>query len=926
MTGQALSAARQLPRVVPLALSRRWSLLATLVLAALLRFWDLAGNSLWYDEGFSAFLASEPVPELVAHTARDIHPPLYYLLLHGWTRLAGRSDFSLAFFSLAFGLLGVALVAALARRWFGERAALLAALLAATSPFQVWYAQEVRMYTLAAFLALLTLAAAVRGAPADWWRFALAAALGLYVLYYSAFLLLALNLFVAGWFLVSRRLPGKWSMRRWLAAQLLIGVLYLPWLPIAFRQAIAPAVPPWREATPFAVLASESFRVLTLGQVPDPALPALIVAAGLLALALGRATRPQEREPVLLCAWAVAGPIVLIAVASLLTPLYHPRYLFPFSLPFLVLLGAGLARLSEVSRVLATLAAALLLLGFASASAAYHTDDRVAPDDYRSAVSFLAERWQPGDAILINAGYVYAPFVHYWPGTIAWRGRITEDAPASAGPIVYQLGTIDGPASLGGGDPRADFYPLRWPEAEAALQRLAARHPRLWLLRAYDTVTDPQGQVRAWLAANGRLFADVGFRGSSNIRVQGYILGPATPGAVGAAAGPVELSGSLLEAAVPVGGVVQVPLAWRPLVAVSQPLRAYLALVDPAGRLWAQQDQPAVGPAWTPASWRVGVWTPDPRLLLVPAGTPPGRYSVELGVYVAGGPALEFPGPAPRLRLGSLVVERAVNLPDPPYRLPVQRVLAPGLLLAGVNFGQFEAREGETLQLDLFWRALQPAPVATPVVRLWRTDGQLAAEDARIPLEGRYPPSAWQAGELLREPRELVVPPGTQGRAWLEVSAGGNAVLLAELFISGRQRRFDLPPIGQPVGARLGEIAELVAVASDDGDPLRVTLIWRALGTAPTSYTVFVQALDRTGRLAAQYDALPAGGDAPTTSWLPGEVIIDQVTLSRRAGSGPGPYHLIAGLYDGRSGERLRLPDGSDAVSLGMVRFSAASE
>ena len=70
-----------------------------------LRLYHLGAQSLWYDETVSAYLASQSIPDLIAHTARDIHPPAYYLLLHLWTRLAGHSEFALAFFSLAFGLL-----------------------------------------------------------------------------------------------------------------------------------------------------------------------------------------------------------------------------------------------------------------------------------------------------------------------------------------------------------------------------------------------------------------------------------------------------------------------------------------------------------------------------------------------------------------------------------------------------------------------------------------------------------------------------------------------------------------------------------------------------------------------------------------------------------------------------------------------------
>ncbi len=269
-----------------------------------LRLYRLGAQSLWYDETVSAYLASQSIPDLIAHTAHDIHPPAYYLLLHLWTCLAGRSEFALAFFSLAFGLLLIPLCYALARRLLGRAAALWTALLVAISPYNLWYSQEVRMYTLGAALGLAALWCAlevvapqggfaldrrpVDGEPARrryYLYYILAAAAGLYVLYYFAFLLVVLGLSVAGWLAVRRRFR---LLRTWLLAQLGVLLLYLPWLPIAWRQAIDPPVPPWRSFIPLDRIAVEAWTALTFGQSVQPGQvwPALVVAAILFGLGL----------------------------------------------------------------------------------------------------------------------------------------------------------------------------------------------------------------------------------------------------------------------------------------------------------------------------------------------------------------------------------------------------------------------------------------------------------------------------------------------------------------------------------------------------------------------------------------------------------------------------------------------------------------
>ncbi|MEI2692875.1 MAG: hypothetical protein V9H69_25415 [Anaerolineae bacterium] len=207
---------------------RERSLVAAIALGAFaLRLIHLGRDSLWYDETVSVYLAGQRAAELIAHTARDIHPPLYYLLLRGWLLLAGYPtgqadptghglEFMAAFLSLCFGVLLVPLTWQLARRLgLGGLTAALAALLIAISPFGVWYSQEVRMYTLGAALGVVALLATLPFLRTDSTKarlrraavvYALAAAAGMATLYYFAFLLVCLNgLVLAAWLARGRR-------------------------------------------------------------------------------------------------------------------------------------------------------------------------------------------------------------------------------------------------------------------------------------------------------------------------------------------------------------------------------------------------------------------------------------------------------------------------------------------------------------------------------------------------------------------------------------------------------------------------------------------------------------------------------------------------------------------------------------------------
>ncbi|MDN6859724.1 glycosyltransferase family 39 protein, partial [Pseudomonas sp. CAN2814] len=143
------------------ALLRQWWFLPLLALALCLRLYGLADSALWGDETSSLFLARYSPAQLWQHAAHDVHPPLYFFLLHLWVQVLGEGVLSLRLFSATFGTLAVFLGGWLIWRLASRRAAFIAVLLLALLPTAVRYSQEVRMYSLlgcwllAATLALL---------------------------------------------------------------------------------------------------------------------------------------------------------------------------------------------------------------------------------------------------------------------------------------------------------------------------------------------------------------------------------------------------------------------------------------------------------------------------------------------------------------------------------------------------------------------------------------------------------------------------------------------------------------------------------------------------------------------------------------------------------------------------------------------------
>ena len=782
----------------------RLVLLLTLLLAFALRLHHLGAQSFWYDETVSMALAHETAPDLLAHTARDIHPPGYYLLLAAWLRLASSTpapEFVSAFFSLSAGILLLPLTFILGRRLRLTPAVnQLACLLLAVSAYHVWYSQEVRMYTLGAGLGLLAAWNLWRTQPhaaqagqvnrrADWrsWLcYGLAAVAGLYTLYYFAFLLLALNLLWLGRSIARRRRP---AWRSWLLTHLALLLAYAPWLPIAWRQIANPPVPPWRSFTPLLSVLNESALALGFGQALPLALSGLGLAlvALLSALALARPAQPARplfrrlhgalaSPPAFLLAYTFAPLLLIYLVSVVRTPLYHVRYLFTYAPPFALLLAAGIVNLwrwrAPTARVLAVLACAgLIALNALSMQHAWN-DPAYAADDHRAAVRFLSSHWRPGDVILVNAGYAYTALLAYWDQPIAWRGRLTDFSAATAaalagapGAIIVQMGSVDGPANLGWGDPRADFYAISAAETQRRLAELAATFPRLWHYRIYDTVTDPQGRVRQALT-EWRLFEDDVFSGEANLRVQGFWSRQAVTA-------PPDFQWQIAS-------WLRVTVSAQPVTTISadqvisanlllqrapgqpgQALALSLRLVDEAGGIWAQADEPVGGNQRDLRTVGAAEALPQPLRLAVPLGTPPGRYRLVVVFYdPATGQALTVTDAAAPTDSGNpLLGDVTLVARAQPAQRPGLANFGPLALLAASTPATVIS-PGDAIPLTLLWQADQSAarPALVVVLQLLDRDGQVRASLEAQPASGRYATSQWLPGEVLLDRQTLGAP------------------------------------------------------------------------------------------------------------------------------------------------------------------------
>lgn len=124
-------------------------LLIIFAAAVWLRFNALGFQSLWLDE----YLSLKDSVNIEA-ILKSFHSPGYFLTLKGWTTLFGTSIEAGRSLSAFADSLSVLLLYLLVSRLFNPGVGLAAALLYAFAPMSVWYARELRMYSLWGLMSL----------------------------------------------------------------------------------------------------------------------------------------------------------------------------------------------------------------------------------------------------------------------------------------------------------------------------------------------------------------------------------------------------------------------------------------------------------------------------------------------------------------------------------------------------------------------------------------------------------------------------------------------------------------------------------------------------------------------------------------------------------------------------------------------------
>ncbi|NLE44132.1 MAG: hypothetical protein GX620_05390 [Chloroflexi bacterium] len=334
-----------------------WQAIAILFLAAMLLLFDLGGRSLWWDEIINVYIERQSIRGIFASLSgkpgfyQDIHPPLYHLMMHAWITLVSTSNLAMRLPSALFGLLSVALTYRVGHRLGGRSLARSAAYLMAMSAGGLMYLRMGRYYAMTCALGLLStwLFLRVWTLPrlSNWLLYS-AVALAMYYTDYLVVTVLATHTLYALW--------SGWKHRRAIVVrlaimQVVVGLLFTPWLPSMFAQV------GWAGKVAQADLAFSPagylmkivfpFLSFTAGETLFPwEIPAIASYAAFgLMLILGITQNPLAREHFLLLLLLVSIPLLgTITVISILLPTI-PFIGVPnrtlFALPYFSMLAAS---------------------------------------------------------------------------------------------------------------------------------------------------------------------------------------------------------------------------------------------------------------------------------------------------------------------------------------------------------------------------------------------------------------------------------------------------------------------------------------------------------------------------------------------------------------------------------------------------------
>ncbi len=278
----------------------------------------------------------------------------------------------------------------------------------------------------------------------------------------------------------------------------------------------------------------------------------------------------------------------------------------------------------------------------------------------------------------------------------------------------------------------------------------------------------------------------------------------------------------------------------------------------------------------------------------------------------------------------------------PPSTQPLDATFGNVATLTGYHLPQATIHPGNSLPITLYWRGEQPTPIDYSVfLHLVDEYGLIVAQRDVYHGPGVYPTSQWATGTQFGDTYALRLPTTSSAPTMAHLTvglynhstgerlpvAGGDNLSFGQIQIEANSGQHPNPQqLHFAGGITLAGYALDLRRQLSPGDTVTLTLYWQAQDKPSQNYKVFAHIVGDNEIRAGQHDSNPQSGAAPTASWTPDQIIIDEHPITIAPDAPPGAYKIIVGLYDEETGRRLSLiKDGeawvqADSVTLGGVR------
>jgi len=391
-------------------------LLSLILLGGLwLRIYKLGSHDLWFDEAITSYIAGS-----IEHIPFDKNPPLYYILIHFWTKFFGNYEFQLRFLSAICGTASIFMLYKIGRLLLDKKAGLISAFLLSISPIHIWYSQEARGYTLSIFTILVAIyffiSALRKNKPILWVLFAISSAISLYSSYYFLFIIM-------GEFLVLLAKRYRRFIGRWMICNFFILVSFLPFLRFFLNQINGVKGGFWINA-PTLKSIFISFESFNVGYNANEMLYLLstVLFLALFICGIAYCLKNCKESLIFLLSFSLF-PIAVIFVISQWIPIYIDRQLILYSPFYYIMIAIGIAGIRRRAVIkIATLSFIFILSAlslrnyfsdFMPASYPHHIGTYT-KKPFKPAVNYVKGHYKEGDVIVHSNPSTTVTFEYYW--------------------------------------------------------------------------------------------------------------------------------------------------------------------------------------------------------------------------------------------------------------------------------------------------------------------------------------------------------------------------------------------------------------------------------------------------------------------------------------------------------------------------------